>query len=92
MEKSLKIAILDAGTLGEDIDLSMFDRFGRVYVYEKTDRRQIRFRVEDCDVVIVNKLPLNEDTLGSAKALKLICTSKLSCRESFHFHILLTSL
>lgn len=75
MEKSLRIAVLDAGTLGEDIDLSMFDRFGRVDVYEKTDRRQIRFRVEDCDVVIVNKLPLNEETLGSAKALKLICVT-----------------
>lgn len=75
MEKSLKIAVLDAGTLGEDIDLSMFDRFGRVDVYEKTDRRQIRFRVEDCDVVIVNKLPLNEETLGSAKSLKLICVT-----------------
>ncbi len=75
MEKSLKIAILDAGTLGEDIDLSMFDKFGRVDVYEKTDRRQIRFRVADCDVAIVNKLPLNEETLGSAKELKLICVT-----------------
>lgn len=75
MEKLLKIAVLDAGTLGEDIDLSMFERFGRVDVYDKTDRRQIRFRVADCDVVIVNKLPLNAETLGSAKALKLICVT-----------------
>ncbi len=75
MEKSLKIAVLDAGTLGEDIDLSMFDSFGRVEVYEKTDRRQIRFRVADSDVVIVNKLPLNEETLGGAKDLKLICVT-----------------
>ncbi len=75
MDKSLKIAVLDAGTLGQDIDLSVFDKFGRVEVYEKTDRRQIRFRVADCDVVIVNKLPLNEETLGGAKALKLICVT-----------------
>ncbi len=75
MEKSLRISVLDAGTLGEDIDLSMFDSFGKVEVYEKTDRRQIRFRVADCDVVIVNKLPLNEETLGGAKTLKLICVT-----------------
>lgn len=71
----INIAILDAGTLGADIDLSLFDRFGRVEVYDKTDRRQIRFRVADCDVVIANKLPLNEETLGSAKRLKLICVT-----------------
>lgn len=75
MEKSLNIAVLDAGTLGADIDLSMFDRFGKVEVYERTDRRQIRFRVVDCDVVIANKLPLNEETLGQAKDLKLICVT-----------------
>ncbi len=75
MEKSLNIAILDAGTLGEDIDLSMFDRFGRVDVYKKTDRRQIRFRALDADVIIVNKLPLNEETLGDTKRLKLICVT-----------------
>ena len=75
MEKSLNIAVLDAGTLGADIDLSMFDRFGKVEVYEKTDRRQIRFRVMDADVVIANKLPLNEETLGQAKQLKLICVT-----------------
>lgn len=75
MDKSLNIAVLDAGTLGEDIDLSMFGKFGKVEVYEKTDRRQIRFRVVDSDVVIANKLPLNEETLGQAKRLKLICVT-----------------
>ena len=32
----MKTVILDAGTLGDDVDLSAFEKFGPVEVYEKT--------------------------------------------------------
>ncbi len=71
--EDIKIAMLDAGTLGDDIDRSIFDKFGRVEIYESTDSRQVQFRVMDADVIIINKVKLNESNLASAKKLKLIC-------------------
>ncbi len=72
---SLNIAVLDAATLGEDISFELFEKFGRVEVYPKTDARQVQFRVMDSDVVIVNKIKLNKSNLSSAKRLRLICVT-----------------
>lgn len=71
----INIAVLDASTLGADIDFSVFERFGKVEVYERTDERQIRFRIMDADVIIANKIKLNSKTLAGAKRLKLICVT-----------------
>lgn len=74
MEK-INIAVLDASTLGSDIDFSVFESFGKVEVYGRTDERQIRFRIMDADVIIANKIKLNSKTLAGAKRLKLICVT-----------------
>ena len=71
----LKISILDAGTLGEDIDFSMFNVFGDVQIYEKTKQEDVSERIEDTDVIIVNKIKLNETNLDYADKLKLICVT-----------------
>lgn len=73
--QELNIAILDTSTLGEDIDFSLFDRFGRVDLYDKTDARQVRFRLMDADVAVVNKIRLDRETLCGVKRLKLICVT-----------------
>lgn len=72
MEK-INIVILDAATLGSDIDLSMFKRFGNVTVFQMTDVCEIKERTEGADVVIVNKLPINEDTLD--ENVRLVCVT-----------------
>lgn len=71
----LKISILDAGTLGDDIDFSMFNVFGSVNIYDKTKQEDIAGRIEDADVIIVNKIKLNEANLDFADKLKLICVT-----------------
>lgn len=71
----MNLVILDAGTLGDDISFDLFEEFGDVEIYKMTDERQVRFRVMDADVIIVNKIKLNEKTLGDAKRLKLICVT-----------------
>lgn len=73
--EDIKIAILDSGTIGDDIDYSIYDKFGRVEIYENTNPRQVQFRVMDADVIIINKIKLNEGNLSSAKKLKLICVA-----------------
>ena len=69
----MKIVILDASTLGDDIDLSMFSELGEVVIHKMTCPDEVAERISDCDVVIINKIKLNEDNLKYAKNLKLIC-------------------
>ena len=71
----MKIVFLDSLALGEDIDLSNFNDLGDVEVYPSSTNDEIKERVADCDVVVTNKLKLNESTLSNAKNLKLICVT-----------------
>ena len=69
----MKIVILDYATLGYDLDLSGAEKFGTVIKYEKSSPEEAKERLVGADVVIVNKVKMNENTLDSAKNLKLIC-------------------
>ena len=69
----MKIVALDAATLGADIDLSPIRKIGELTVHQTTPEEAIATRVADADVVVVNKLKMNEKTLDGAKNLKLIC-------------------
>lgn len=69
----MKIVILDYATLGYDLDLSGAERYGEVIKYEKTAQDEALERLRDADIVIVNKVKMNESVLSSAKSLKLIC-------------------
>jgi len=62
-EKCLKICVLDAKTLGDDVDLTVFDKFGPVQVYAETKPEEVVERIKDVDVVITNKVVLNKETL-----------------------------
>lgn len=68
----MKIAILDAKTLGADIDLSPIEALGEMVIYDLTAPEEVYDRIEDVDVVIVNKVVLNQSNLEGAKNLKLI--------------------
>ena len=71
----MKIVFLDRKTIGEDIDLSGFERFGEVVIYDYSAPEEVPARVEDADVIILNKVPVNEATISTAKQLKLVCVT-----------------
>lgn len=71
----MKIVFLDVKTIGEDIDLSYFDELGEVIQYPLTSLLEISDRVRDADVLITNKLQINEQTLHAAEHLKLVCVT-----------------
>lgn len=71
----MKIVFLDRKTIGEDIDLSGFERFGEVVIYDYSAPEEVPARVEDADVIILNKVLINEATIGTAKQLKLVCVT-----------------
>ena len=70
-----KICILDAKTLGEDADFTVFDQFGEVVVYDTTSPENVVERIQDCEIVITNKVVLNGSNLQHAPLVKLICVS-----------------
>ena len=71
----MKIVFLDVKTIGEDIDLSGFERFGEVVKYGFSSPEESRERTKDADVVILNKVQINEQTIGEAEHLKLVCVT-----------------
>ena len=71
----MKIVCLDAKTIAEDIDLSGFDALGEVVKYGFSTAEEARERSKDADVLILNKVQVNEQTIGEADHLKLVCVT-----------------
>ncbi len=71
----MKIVFLDAKTIGDDIDLSGFDKLGQVVKYPFSASADIPERALDADVLIVNKVQVNQNTVGRAHRLKLVCVT-----------------
>ena len=71
----VKIAVLDAKTLGEDLSLEPLKNIGECEIFDSTSPVEIKERITDADVVIINKIKLNESNLSDAKNLKLICVA-----------------
>ena len=71
----MKIVFLDAESLGSDADYSEFEQLGDVVKYPRTSPEEVPERIADADVIVVNKVPVNEATISDARSLKLICVS-----------------
>lgn len=71
----VKICILDAKTLGNDADLSGFSKLGEVTIYDTTKPDEVADRIKEQDIVITNKVVLNESNMKDALNLKLICVA-----------------
>lgn len=71
----MNIVFLDAKTIGEDIDLSGFEELGTVIKYSFSTSEQVPERVKDADVIVINKVQVNESTIGEAGRLKLVCVT-----------------
>lgn len=71
----MKIVFLDAKTIGDDIDLSGFDALGEVVKYGFSTPDEARGRTRDADVIVLNKVEVNEHSIGEADRLKLVCVT-----------------
>jgi len=69
----MRIRLLDAATLGDDLSPDLFREFGEVTVYANTLADEVADHIGDAEVVIINKVKLNESNLKGANALRLIC-------------------
>ena len=69
----MKIVFMEANTLGTDVSLEAFSKLGDVTIYPLTEPLENAKRIKDADIIVVNKIPLNEELLKDATNLKLIC-------------------
>lgn len=71
----MKLAILDAKTLGKDIDLSIFSDFGYVEIYDTTSKEERIERVKDKNIVITNKVIIDKEVIDNVPNLKLVAVA-----------------
>lgn len=71
----MKIVFLDTKTIGDDINLSQYNTLGKVVKYDFSKPEDIPERVADADVIVLNKAPICEATIGAAQNLKLVCVT-----------------
>ncbi len=71
----MKIVVLDAKTLGDDISLDILNTLGEVVIYKETAPKEVSGRIKDADIIILNKIKLNEENLSKAQNIKLICVT-----------------
>ncbi len=69
----MNIVFLEANTLGDDVDLKMFEKLGTVKTYPLSDPEKNAGRCMDADVVVLNKIPVNASLLDGNDRTKLVC-------------------
>lgn len=70
----MRIAVLDAATLGDDLSLAPLEQVGEVTAYATTSPDEVADRVRDTDVIVINKIRLNGSNLKESRA-RLICVA-----------------
>ena len=79
----MKIVILDALTYG-DTSLEGFESLGDVSVYQTTSADETAERVRDAEVIVTNKVVINDTVMESAPNLKLICVAATGMNNIDH--------
>ena len=72
MEHSLNAVFLDFETLGPAVNPEPLERLAAVEYFQSTETQQLDERLENADIVLANKVPLDEATLRAAPRLKLV--------------------
>ena len=70
----MKIVFLDSKTIGDDIDLSEYDKLGEVVKYDFSTTEEAAERTRDADVIVLNKVEVNEKSIGQPKAFAISAT------------------
>ena len=72
---NMKLVFLERKNLGEDLDFSCFDEFGEVVSYDTSTIEEAKERMKDAEIVLINKIPMNRETMADAKKVRLVCVT-----------------
>ena len=68
----MKIVILDRATLGFDVDINVFEKYGTVISYDFTKKEETEDRIKDADIVLTNKVLITKEHMDNSN-IQLIC-------------------
>lgn len=69
----MNITVLDSASLGEDTPFELLKEIGSVTVFKTSTPDEAKERIENAEVIIINKVKITDELLSCAKRLKLIC-------------------
>ena len=70
----MKLVVLDGHAVNPgDLSWDFLNVFGQVTVYQETAQEQVIPRIQDADIILINKIVINEALLQACPKLKLIC-------------------
>lgn len=69
----MKIKVLDRAAMGFDLSFDCLSDFGEVTIYDNTAAEELKSRIADANVLVLNKIKMTADVLKSASELKIIC-------------------
>ncbi len=69
----MKIAFLDAKTVGEVTNIHKFGELGEFISYPLTPKSKVIERLQNVDVIITNKVVIDKQIMEACPTLKLIC-------------------
>lgn len=70
----MELVFLDRNSVGDDIDVALYNEFGNMTIYPFTDEKDVSSRIAGKDIIITNKSKLNSVTLHNS-TVRLICLS-----------------
>ena len=68
----MNIVILDRMALGDDIDMTVFEKLGNVTIYERTSPDEVIERLRDADALLTNKVVIGASEMDKLPRLKYI--------------------
>lgn len=71
----MRLVFLDTKTVGDIPNLNLLEKYGQVTYYETTSPEQTLERTKDADIVISNKVLLDQSIIEQSPSLKLICVA-----------------
>jgi len=71
----IKIAFLDAITVGELSNFRVLEKLGKLTIYDKTQPSEVIDRCKNQDVIITNKVLITREIMSLLPDLKLICVA-----------------
>ncbi len=71
----MKIVLLDARTIGNDVDYRSLEALGGFVRYDTSTIEEARERVRDAEIVVTNRVPMGEEVLGAAERVKCVCVT-----------------
>lgn len=69
----MNIVILERNSVGTDVSVDSIGKYGDLTVYRNTTVEDVEEKIQDAEIIVANKVPLNAHTLKNASKVKLIC-------------------